>query len=324
MAARKCNNCSASVPTDEQFCPNCGAFIDPLTPDDRSNVISVSSSGFERFDLKEPPPQERQPAAKPPRTVGEIQCPSCGAINPSSNRHCEECGARLSQAPLPTAPRPAVQANAGVRAALGISGLLFAVVIGALLFNVFGGEENPTETTVGNTTTTSPTVAENSPIPVIGQTCTPPEEIGTFICANLTSATPDQYQVNWEEIPEGEKIKIRLTFAQPMIVQQILWTGITDPTKFEQNYRARGLVITGSDSLAPYSFELQDIPGQQVIPFGTVGANWIEIEIQSAFNATPVEGNVFRELAIDEITAIGRPAASTSSSSSTTTTTGAP
>jgi hypothetical protein len=207
---------------------------------------------------------------------------------------------------------------------LGISGLLFAVVIGALLFNVFGGEDDPTVTTVGNTTTTAPTGVENAPIAVIGQTCTP-EPIGTFICANLTSGTPDQYQVIWEEIPEGEKITIRLTFDQPMIVAQILWTGITDPTKFEQNYRARGLVIKGSDSLAPFSFELQDTPGQQVIPFATVGANWIEIEIQSAFNATPVGGNVFRELAIDEVTAIGRPAAAaTPSSSSTTTSTVAP
>ncbi|HEY5890233.1 MAG TPA: zinc-ribbon domain-containing protein [Acidimicrobiia bacterium] len=324
MAARKCNNCSASVPTDEQFCPNCGAFIDPLTPDDRSNVISVSSSGFERFDLNEPPPQEPRPAAKQtPRAGGEIQCPSCGAINPSSNRHCEECGARLSQAPLPTAPRPAVQANAGVRAALGISGLLFAVVIGALLFNFFGGDEDPTTTTVASTTTTAPTAAENAPIPVIDQTCSP-EGISTFICANLTSGTPDQYQVNWEEIPEGEKVTIRLTFAQPMIVSQVLWTGITDPVKFQQNFRARGLVIASSDSISPISVELQDTPGQQSITFATIGANWIEIEIQSAWNATPVDGNVFRELAIDEITAIGRPAATQSTSSSTTTTTVAP
>lgn len=319
MASRKCEQCGASVAADEQFCPNCGAFIDPLTPDDRSNVISVSSSGFERFDLKEPPAEKAAPARPKPKG-GSVQCPSCGAPNPSNNRHCEECGARLSQAPLPTAPRPAVQATAGVRAALAISGLLFGVVIIALAFNVFGGSDDPTDTTVAVTSTAAPVVEQNAPIAVIDTTCSV-DGIGTFACTNLTSGTPDQYQVNWEEIPEGELIKIRLTFGQPMIVSQILWTGIIDPVKFQQNYRARGLVIAASDSLAPIAWELEDTPGQQVINFASVGANWIEIEIQSAYNASPVDGNAFREIAIDEITAVGRPAGQAATTSSTTSTT---
>jgi hypothetical protein len=207
-----------------------------------------------------------------------------------------------------------------VRAALGISGLLFAVVIGALLFNVFGGPDEPSTTTVASTTTTAPAAQENLPIPVIDQTCSI-DGISTFVCPNLTSGTPDQYQVNWEEIADGELITIRLTFAQPMIVSQIVWTGITDPVKFRQNYRARGLVIKASDSLVATSFELEDTPGQQSLNFATIGANWIEIEIQSAFNATPTDGNVFKELAIDEITAIGRPAATSNTTSSTTSTT---
>lgn len=318
MASRKCEQCGASVPTDEQFCPNCGAFIDPTTPEDRSNVISVSSSGFERFELNEPPPEQNPAPARTPISPGKTtQCPSCGAANPPTNRHCEECGARLSQAPLPTAPRPAVQATAGVRAALAISGLLFGVVIIALMFNVLGAGEEPAGSTLAATSTSAPPIEENGPLSVISTTCSH-DGIGTFVCSNLSSGTDDQYQVNWEELPDGEKIRIRLTFDQPMVVSQIEWAGITDPVKFAQNYRARGLVISASDSLADFSHELEDTAGPQTIPYVTVGANWIEIEIQSEYLATPTEGNVFKEIAIDEITAIGRPqqAPSTSSSSS--------
>lgn len=319
MASRKCEQCGASVAADEQFCPNCGAFQDPLA-EDRSNVISVSSSGFERFELKEPPPEAPARQTRGPSN-GTTQCPSCGAMNPSNNRHCEECGARLSQAPLPTAPRPAVQATAGVRAALAISGLLFGVVIVALLFNFLGGDESPTDTTLAATSTTVPVVEENAPIAVIDTSCSQ-DGIGTFICTNLTSGTDAQYQVNWEELPAEEKIRIRLTFSQPMIISQIQWVGIEDPVRFAQNYRPQGLVISTDDSLTDVAHQLDDTPGAQTIPYAAVGANWIEFEIQSAYLATPTDGNVFKEIAIDEITAIGRPqvAAATSSSSSTSTT----
>jgi len=326
VASRKCEQCGATVAADEQFCPNCGNFMDPLTPGERPHVISVSSSGFEEFDLSEPPPPPQPVASErsAPRPGKTTQCPSCGAINPSNNRHCEECGARLSQAPLPTAPRPAVQTTAGVRAALAISGLLFGVVLIALLFNVFNGDGTATLTTTSLESTSSvPVIVENGPLAVIDTSCSV-EGIGTFSCSNLTSGTDAQYQVNWEELPADQKIVIRLTFGQPMVVQQIIWKGITDPVKFAQNYRPRGLVISSTDAISDVPFELSDDPGEQVIPFAAIGSNWIEIEIQSAYLAELTEGNVFKEIAIDEITAIGRPQAQATTSTSSTSSTTAP
>src|SRR5688572_33503555 len=82
---------------------------------------------YERFDLGSPPP----PSYRDP-----VICLSCGAQNAPTNRHCEECGARLSQGPLPAAPRPAVQATAGVRAVIAIGGLLLGVIVIALLFQI--------------------------------------------------------------------------------------------------------------------------------------------------------------------------------------------
>jgi hypothetical protein len=208
-----------------------------------------------------------------------------------------------------------------VRAALAISGLLFGVVIVALLFNFIGGEGTTTTTTVASTSTTAPVAQENAPIPVISETCSV-DGISSFVCANLTTGTEDSYQVNWEELQAEEGvITIRLTFDQPMVVQQVVWRNLTDPVRYQQNFRPRGLIISASDQITDLAHELQDVAGEQVFPFAAIGANWIEFEIASAWVATVTEGNVFKEIAIDEITVIGRPQAAAASTTSTTSTT---
>lgn len=313
MASTTCHHCGATVPSDEQFCPNCGTFLDPLAaprPPAGEQVISINSDGdYEEFDLGAQPPEETPPPPPVPiETSKTIVCPSCNAENPANNRHCQECGARLSQSPLPTAPRPAVQATAGVRAALAISGLLFAVVVVALLFNFFSGDGGTTTTTAAVSSTTTQTVGELGPIEVISTECVP-EGIGSFVCDNLVSDTPDEFQINWEDLAAtDEPLRIRLTFRQPMTVQEIQWRNIEDSTRFKQNFRARGLVITAQNNPTAFPKELEDLPGMQSFPFAAVDANWIEFEVQTAYLAEVVDGNVFRELAIDEITIIGRPA----------------
>lgn len=335
MDSQVCEQCGATVATDEQFCTNCGAFIDPMKPHGHApapaptprprpgNVISVSSDGnnYEEFSLEGAPP-EADPSATPPKTTRSgktVTCPSCSAVNPASNRHCQECGARLDQAPLPTAPRPAVQATAGVRAALAISGLLFLVILVALFFNIFNGDGSAAETTQASTTTTAAVVIEPSVIEIIDQSCTP-EGIGSLTCSNLTSGTDAEYQVNWEELSQAEgDVTIRLTFRQPMVVTRIDWENIEDPTRFRQNYKARGLVIDADGSISEVTHELDNTPGLQTITYATLDANWIEITIQSAWPAELVEDNIWQEIAIDEITIWGRPANPTTPSGSSTT-----
>jgi hypothetical protein len=71
--------------------------------------------------------------------------------------------------------------------------------------------------------------------------------------------------------------------------------------------------------------ELQDAPGEQGFDFATIRANFIIITVQSVYQAEVVEGTEpFDELAIEEITVIGRPAETTTNTTTadSTTTTG--
>lgn len=313
MDTHTCAQCGSDVAADEQFCPTCGAFQDPMEPTRPSlsgNVISVRADGtYEEFQLEgEPPDGEDGDEAPAPPTKGRtIGCPSCGAVNPSTNRHCQECGARINQGPLPTAPRPAVQATAGVRAALAISGLLFVVIIIALLFNVFGDDEPTAGSTLEPTTTTDLVVLQPDKIDILDIECTP-QGLGSFTCANLTSGTDSEYQVKWEDLAEGESIEIKLTFRVPIVVTRLDWTNLTNVDRFKQNYRARGITIDADGSVTVVPIELKDLPGTQSVSFAAFNTNFIEITIESAYLAEVVNGNSFRELAIDEITVIGRPA----------------
>lgn len=322
MGSHTCDQCGATVAADEQFCPSCGSFIEPMRqssppqqtrppsrPRRSGNVISVSSDGpYEEFTLKDPEPAPTPPP--PPRRNGgtTVECPSCGTPNPSNNLHCQNCGARLRQDPLPTAPRPAVQATAGVRAALAISGLLLVVILVALAFNMFSGDPTAgTTTTLASSTTSTPQVVENGPIEILRADCTPPG-LGSFACSNLTTGEGTEFQVNWEELEAAEEtLTIRLSFAQPMIVERIDWTNISDQNRFLQNHRAMGVTLEADTQLTPLSTNLEDVPGVQIINYAAIGANYIEITIHSTFRSQVVADQTFPELAIDEIVVIGRP-----------------
>ena len=327
MASQTCDHCGAIVAGDEQFCPSCGSFMDPMDVPRRrprslgGNVISVSSDGppdspYEEFSLETPPPRDDVPPPPPAATPqgngngggGPVNCPSCGAVNPSNNRHCQECGARLRQGPLPTAPRPAVQATAGVRAALAISGLLLGVILIALFFNIFTGDDPGAEASTSTTSTTLQVLDDPAPIAILNQTCEP-EGISGLGCGNLTSGTfgrGNEYQVNWEE-NQSQGVKITLDFLEPMAVTGIEWINIEDNTRFLQNYRAKSLVITSQDSLTEVPVPLEDTPGTQLIRYSALNTTQIVIQVVEAYQAQETDDNIYAEIAVDEIVVIGRP-----------------
>ena len=99
-----------------------------------------------------------------------------------------------------TAPRPAVQATAGVRAALAISALIFGVIVVALLFNVFNGDPSASGSSTTTPAATSTTIAELAPIDVLDAECSQ-EGLGSFVCENLIDGTEGEYQFDYDAVP---------------------------------------------------------------------------------------------------------------------------
>ncbi|HEY5684006.1 MAG TPA: zinc ribbon domain-containing protein [Acidimicrobiia bacterium] len=318
MAAHVCDNCGSVVSSDDQFCPNCGAWIDPTTPDD-----GAGDDDYESFDLGDdgPPPDVPSPPVRLPQQ--EVQCPSCGSSNPFTNRHCEECGARLSQGALPVAPRPAVQTTAGVRAAMAISALLLGVVIVALLFNILGGDEDG-GTVTQETTTTTTSIPPPTPdvIPILDATCSV-DGLANFGCANLVDGTTErEYQINWETLEEGDEVTIELKFAEPMVLTSFRWENLpADSDRFFQNYRARDIIVSDG-SVQGLGIRLENQGGEQTVPYASLRTLELTITVTSAYEPEPRDNNMFSELAIAEIRVVGYPASQVTTTTAVTTTTG--
>ena len=314
MARHVCDNCGSVVSEDEQFCPSCGAWIDPTSE-------PVDEGEYEEFSLESGPPPS-DPVRRPVQVASQtVSCPSCGAPNPDTNRHCEECGARLSQGTLPVAPRPAVQATAGVRAAMAISALLFGVVLIALLFNIFaGGDEDPddlaNETTTSSTTTTVARVPE--PINILSADCSI-SGLSGFECRNLIDGERE-YQINWEALGEEDTVTIDLIFPEPMVVTGFVWENLpADSDRFYQNYRARSISLStdGANAL-PLAHELDDQPGRQAVEYVSMRTLSLTIEINTVYLPEERNGRVFTELAIAGIEVVGYPAGDVATTTTTT------
>ena len=303
MARHVCDNCGSVVGEDHQFCPECGSWIDPTEPG-----IDEAGGDFEEFSLSGEPPAP-QPPARFPRS--EVQCPSCGSPNPTTNRHCEECGARLSQGPLPVAPRPSVQATAGVRAVLAIAGLLTVVVVIALIFNIFG-DDTPevTATDLSSTTTTSPT-PETRELNVLRADCSI-SGLASLGCDNLIDDGGGEYQFNYDAVEEGQDIVITLILAERSVITGVVWSNLApDDAGLRQNYRAKDITIDGG--AAPVLFELADEGGAQPLQFSAVNTFEITIVVSDVYLPSPTEERVFSELAIQQIEVFGYPSAEVSS-----------
>lgn len=311
MAVNICDNCGTAA-ADEQFCPNCGAWIDQLKP------ARPDGEDFEEFSLEDAPPEGEDVAAPVRFPRSEIPCPSCGSSNPASNRHCEECGARLSQGALPVAPRPAVQSTAGVRAALAIGGVLILVVLISLLFNLFGGDDPTTTSSVVAADTTTTTAPVAGPIAILRAECSV-EGLSGFDCRNLIDSGDGEYQFNWERLESDEEVRIRLIFAEPMVVQKVLWENLGEGNRFFQNYRAKGLRISdGSATGIAFPIELEDRPGSQVKDYVSFSTLEVQIVVDTVYPAQEREGKLFTELAMKGIQVIGYPAPIETPTTSTT------
>lgn len=290
MATNTCSNCGA-IFADEDFCPECGQWVEEV--------------GTEQFSLDD----ERAASV----TYNTVPCPSCGAENPSHNRHCEECGARLAQGALPVAPQPMIQSSAGVRAAMAIGAVLLFVVLAAFAFSFFNNDEDPAAATdpteTGDTTATTTAAVVQAPIEIIqvlASDCS--SELVGFGCDNMFDGD-DETAWNDNSLA-GEGAVITVDFADTYQLEQIIIKNLSDEVRFRRNFRIAGYKITTNDNTQGIIGVLDDEPGSQLINFNSLRTTRVIIEVESIHPGETVNDlEPFDELVVAELEFYGRPVA---------------
>lgn len=295
---RPCPNCQALVHASEEFCPTCGEWM------------GMDVDEAEEFDLQGGPPEGDEEAYQAPPVAGPIRCPLCGSENHPSNRHCEQCGARLGTGPLPVAPQPIIQTTAAMRTAMIAAGALIVVVVIAFIVNAIRGDQPDEVAATSTTSTTSTTEPRIGPAVVIRATCS--SAYANRPCEHLYDGLPD---TDWNAaLPDSPDtpLTITLTFDRPYAIAYLEVTNLEASTeRFIRNHRADGIRISASDVETPQLASLPDEGGTlPLVVFNTSLSTTLTIEIVSTHPSQPIgEGeNVqagFNDLSIAEIKVFG-------------------
>jgi len=275
---------------------------------------------FEPFELGETPPEpettrRRPPPPQPPPEdpatsahthsvkpdVPTVPCPSCGSQNPDFNRHCEQCGARLSQDPLPVAPAPTLRTSPGGRA-LGVLGaVVLLVALAALIFNVFrGGDEVAESSTTTSSATTIPVAAvELFPASV---------DASSFLNGHDPEHLIDgDSDTDWnDDSSRGVDAWLRFSFSQPVRITEIELQNLLDDDRFKKNYKIQGYLITTDDLTIEISGRLSNTNDPQRVPIASIGTTELTIAVKSTYPAEPAgDRPPFNELALQSVRFFG-------------------
>ncbi len=269
---------------------------------------------FEPFELDESPPpvsdrpEPRQPAAR--SSVAEagqtatVACPSCGSANPDYNRHCEQCGARLSQEPLPVAPPPTLRTSPGGRALGVLAAVILIVALAALAFNIFGGGDEAAEAT---STTTSSTTIPQAARELFAASVDASSFLPGWEPENLIDGDPSTH---WnDESLHGIGAWLTFSFSEPVAITEIELENLRDEEKFKRNYKIQGYLITTDDLTVEFSGRLDNISAPQRIPIASLATRELTIQVMSTYPAESAgDKPPFDELALLSVRFFGNDA----------------
>ena len=278
---------------------------------------------FEPFELSEPPASTppAEPAAttaSPPPPSGpsdthvtteqapvdSVNCPACGAANPSFNHHCERCGSRLSTDPLPIAPAPASRTTAGARALGVLAAVVLVVALVALMVNIFrsGDAEvaGPDTSSTSSTTTQPVIVTEIIPTSVKASS----QLSDAFGPENLIDGDPE---TRWnDKSARGVDAWLEFTFATPVQITEMEFQNVSDDTKFRQNFKIQGYTITVNDLNVPISGRLVNSNEPQRVRIASLETFTLRVDVSTTYPAEPVgDAPPFDELALEDVRFFG-------------------
>lgn len=280
-----------------------GSWDDPLDDID-----------FEEFELRDPGEGWEVTNELPARPSMESfqACPSCGASQNASNRHCEQCGARLGQRRIAVATPPIRSVSAGGRA-LGIIVVVIAVVVvAALIIQAIRGDDEPLESadpdetsTESTTATTAQALGPLEQITPISITCSS-EYNANLGCENLIDGE-DTY---WNDASlKGEDAWIKVSFVNPVALESVQIVNVANEEKFRRNHRIRAVEIETDDLPGvPFVSEI-DNANDRPLSVSTPTNHTLEIDIRvtATYTSESLGGNqAFDELAVQELRFWGR------------------
>ncbi|MDE0137039.1 MAG: hypothetical protein OXM57_13500 [bacterium] len=276
-------------------------------PDEGDPLGNIS---FEEFQLREPSSWEEAEYRPSMEAESHLTCPSCFSQQSPTNRHCQECGARLGRRRIAVAPMPIRSVTAGNRAVrVIITGVAFVVILALIIQAMRGGDDEPgagPDETTAATEATEPTMVlgpleEITPISI---TCSSEYNAG-LACENLI----DGEETYWNDASRrGEDARITVTFVNPVALEQVQIINVNNLEKFRRNYRVRDVEIFADDF--PGVPFVDDIPDANDRPHGipttTNHTSVLEIRVTSTWPSEALGGEAFDELAIQEIKFWGR------------------
>jgi hypothetical protein len=283
------------------------------TPAGSESSAPTADDITETFDPPPVPPASAQTGEQPvhhdhvksPGDNGElINCPSCGSQNPVFNHHCERCGSRLGQDPMPIAPAPQSRSSAGGRALGVLAAVVLVVALVALMMNIFrGGEADVAgpETSSSSTTTTVlvPTVE------LFAASASASSQVAVaFGPENLIDGNPE---TRWnDDSQRGVGAWLEFTFATPVQIREIVLQNVTDNEKFKRNYKIQGYTITVNDLNVPISGRLANSNEPQTVKIASLETFTLRIEVTTTHPAEPIGDNPpFEELALQGVQFFG-------------------
>lgn len=286
---------------------------------DDGNEIDPFDDLFEAFELEDgPPPPSETPARAPEVTqataaepaaapaaddqapMATVVCTSCGTGNPSHNRHCEQCGARLGSGPLPVAPAPVIRATPGGRALTVIAGVVLFVLGAVLLLNLRGTTPPATTTTLAGPTSTVPRNVTNLiPFDVEASSSFP-----GFPPSNLIDGNPETY---WNDFSlRGIDAWLEFSFTQPVQITEIELQNVEDEERLRRNYRIKSLIIEVNDVQIEIPMTMEDNSEPQRVPISSLGTTRVKISVRSTYPAEQYDGKApYGELALQSVKFFG-------------------
>jgi hypothetical protein len=287
---------------------------------------------FEPFDLVETPSEsivdpvpsagQTEKPARAPESTGEIpvsqqhvttagqdvatvSCPSCGAVNPSFNHHCERCGSRLSTDPMPIAPAPPARSTAGGRALGVLAAVVLIVALVALMMNIFGGSEETDVAGPESSTSTSTTIALTAPQELIPTSVKASSELNeSFGAENLIDGDTE---TRWNDNSlRGVAAWLEFTFSPAVQITEIVFQNVEDDESFKRNYKIQGYQIEVNDLNVPISGRLLNSNEPQRVKIASLETFNLKIFVTTTHLAEPVgEAPPFSELALQGIQFFG-------------------